>query len=542
MTHKATFRPVAPLTKTGRLFMLRFRLAMGSIATNSRQLFNGLSTHISGNAEPAGGRTLKRSMTALVIGNAAYPDGDDLKNPVHDADDLGAKLKGYRFDVIVATDCTAKEMEKQLKSFRASLDTHDVGLFFFAGHGMQIEGSNYLLALDTDMDSETDAKHSSLSMDKVVDVMAKTSAATKIIVLDACRNNPWERKWQRSAATRGLASVYAPKGTIIGFATSPGETADDGKGRNGTYTAALLDHIDAPDCSIETMFKRVRNTVAAATKGKQTSWEHTSLAGEFYFNMSLGRLITEYPETALADRLFVIDATKRSHKIIAGLKSHDWYRQNPALALLTTEAANKMATNSLFVLGRNIYQAACGTSAAATAYVHEFVAKTGGYGEAKRKAILDGMLFEIFFDPDGRLRRKIKGKFFDAVFELQRIPALKPSFDFIADALIAANADFHVVPGRGQDLAVTVSTAKRKGGARVDAIYIGGVDVLRASEDALDTDEGDPVFYAIAPAELGDRLSEELAVPARNLKVSYSPPEAVNEAELRMALGWSVRK
>ena len=485
---------------------------------------------------------MKRSMTALVIGNAAYPDGHDLDNPVHDADDLGAKLKDYGFNVITATDCSAKDMDKKLKQFAVSLETHDVGLFFFAGHGMQIEGSNYLLALDTDMDSETDAKHSSLSMDKVVDVMAKSTTATKIIVLDACRNNPWERKWQRSAATRGLASVYAPKGTIIGFATSPGEMAADGDGRNGTYTAALLEHIDAPDCSIETMFKRVRNTVAAATKGRQTSWEHTSLAGEFYFNMSLGRLITEYDGTALADKLFVLDAAKKSHKVIAGLKTHDWYRQNPALALLTTEAANKMATNSLFVLGRNIYQAACGTSAAAMEYVREFVATTGGYKEPKRKAILDGMLFEIFFDAEGNLRRKIKSKFFDAVFELQRVPAFAPSFDFIADALIAANADFHVVPGKGHDLPVSVSTVKKKHGRRVDAVYIGGVDVLKAGDDAWDTDEGEPMYYAITTGELAERLSEDLAVPARNLKITYSPPAAADGDDLRMALGWTVRK
>jgi uncharacterized caspase-like protein len=101
---------------------------------------------------------------------------------------------------------------------------------------MQIDGCNYLLAIDTDGSSEIDAKHSSLSLDKVVEVMAKSKSSTKIIVLDACRNNPWERAWHRDTATRGLASVYAPKGTIIGFATSPGELAADGTGRNGTYT------------------------------------------------------------------------------------------------------------------------------------------------------------------------------------------------------------------------------------------------------------------------------------------------------------------
>ena len=181
---------------------------------------------------------MKRLMAALVIGNSAYPDGDDLDNPVNDAADLGAKLKGYGFDVIIAFDCTAKEMDKQLKIFRTLLETHEVALFFFAGHGMQIDGSNYLLAVDTDMETEDDAKFSSLSLDKVVDAMAKSQASTKIIILDACRSNPWERKWHRGPGVRGLASVYAPKGTIIGFATSPGEVAFDGTGRNGTYCGA----------------------------------------------------------------------------------------------------------------------------------------------------------------------------------------------------------------------------------------------------------------------------------------------------------------
>jgi uncharacterized caspase-like protein len=264
---------------------------------------------------------LKRSMAALVIGNSGYPDGNDLKNPVNDANDLAAKLKSYGFDVTVALDCTAKDMDKHLKAFRKLLEANEVALFFFAGHGMQVDGTNYLLAIDTDVETEDDAKHSSLSLDKVVDAMAKSKAATRIIILDACRSNPWERKWHRSSGVRGLASVYAPKGTIIGFATSPGEVAFDGTGRNGTYTAALLDHIEAPDCSIEMMFKRVRNNVAAATKGKQTSWAHTSLSGEFYFNLSLGNLIDEYDGTSLADRLFVIDPARKSHQIIAGFCS-----------------------------------------------------------------------------------------------------------------------------------------------------------------------------------------------------------------------------
>ncbi|MCZ8173068.1 MAG: caspase family protein, partial [Brevundimonas sp.] len=332
--------------------------------------------------------------------------------------------------------------------------------------------------------------------------MAKSQASTKIIILDACRNNPWERAWHRGPGTRGLASVYAPKGTIIGFATSPGEVASDGAGRNGTYTEALLQHIDTPDCSIETMFKRVRNTVAAATRGKQTSWEHTSLSGEFYFNMSLGNLIDEYDGTALADSLFVIDPTKKSHQVIQGLKTHNWYKQNPAMDMLDAAAVNRMAKNSLFVVGRNIYQAACGASSSAGHFIDNFMTATQGFGPDKQKSILDGMLFEIFFNPKGELRSAIKSGYFDEIFELQRYNQLQDSFDFIGEALTAAGGDFYAVPGKGHEVAVTVSTKKKKDGTFVEAIYIGGADVLRSKADAWDSAEGIKQHSEIDPGTL----------------------------------------
>jgi hypothetical protein len=168
------------------------------------------------------------------------------------------------------------------------------------------------------------------------------------------------------------------------------------------------------------MFKRVRNTVAAASKGKQTSWEHTSLSGEFYFNLSLGNLIVEYDGTALADRLFVIDPAKKSHQIIAGLKTCNWYKQNPALELLNNDSVTKIAKNSLFVIGRNIYQAACGGANDPAEFIRKFMSVTSGYPDDKRKPILDGMLFEIFFDKDGKPRDRLKGQFMDEVFELQQ--------------------------------------------------------------------------------------------------------------------------
>jgi Caspase domain len=485
---------------------------------------------------------MKRSVAALVIGVARYSDGNNLANPVNDAIDFGDKLKGYGFNVVVLTDCANKDMDKSLKEFAELLATYEVGLFYFAGHGMQIDGTNYLLAVDTDMSSEIDAKHSSLSLDKVVDFMAKSSASTKIIILDACRNNPWERAWHRSPASRGLASVYAPKGTIIGFATSPGEIALDGARRNGTYTEALLQHIDTPDSSIETMFKRVRNTVAASSAGKQTTWEHTSLSGEFFFNLSVANLIDGYDGTALADGLFVIDTGKKSHQIIAGLKTYNWYKQNSALDSLDERSANKMAKDNLFVLGRNIYQAACGASGSARVFIDSFNLKTGGFDRIKRKAILDGMLFEIFFNSKGELRPSIKKGAFNDVFDLQRFAEFKGSFDFIAEALATAGGNFYALPGKGHDVAVTVSTKADQDGVFVEEVYLGGVNVLRPEEDIF-AGEDDAMHYRMFSAEdFTGFLTEELIVPKRSLKITYTPSKAAKEEEFHFPRGWTLRK
>lgn len=483
-----------------------------------------------------------RKMAALLLGNSDYPGDDYLKNPINDVDDLAAKLKGYGFTVTIGVDCSFKEMDKKLKIFRKLLEVHEVGLFFFAGHGIQIDGSNYLLAIDTDMETDTDAKHSSLNLDKVVEVMATSAASTKIIMLDACRNNPFKRKWQRDMGQRGLASVYAPKGTIIGFATSPGEFAGDGEGRNGTYTSALLNHIDAPDCTIETMFKRVRNTVAASTDGKQTSWEHTSLSGEFYFNLSLGNMIEEYHNTALADRLFVLDEGKKSHRIIMGLKTLNWYLQNPALDQLDKKVAKAMGKNNAFVLGRNIYQAACGNAGSACMFIDDFEQTTSQYPPEKRKALLDGMLIEIFFNSDGEFRERIKSQQFSQVFSLQRHPKFKDSFNFIAETLISAGSAFYAVPGKGHELAVTVNINVENNEATVASIYVDGSDVLRIQEDSWDFEDGKRHYTRMNLQRFEDRIISETMVPEDKLKLSFTPALPAAIKSFYLPTGWTIKK
>jgi len=485
---------------------------------------------------------MNRHLTALVIGNAAYTDAGPLQNPTNDAEDVGARLEACGFSVIRETDCTHKDMDRALKKFKKSLEGNEIGLFFFAGHGMQIEGENYLAAVDTDVSGEIEAKHSSLPLNRVIETMEKTTTSTNIIILDACRDNPYERAWNRSAA-RGLAPVYAPKGTLIAFATSPGQMAKDGSGRNGAYTAALLQHIDTPDCSLETMFKRVRNSLSAATKQKQISWEHTSLSGEFFFNLSLGARIDTYSDTALSDKLFVLDEAKASHRLIQTLKIHDYYRQNPAVDNFTVAVANKFGTNSLFVIGRNLYQAADGNAHSAIAYLKKFMTYTQGMEMEKRKALLDGVLFEIFFDPEAQLRAKPKGLWLSEVFESQQYAELSESFEFIAECLIQHADRFHAIPGKGHTVAVDIVTKKKSPNVYiVENIFHGGTDILWMEEDEFADDADNAARHSMLTIDKFEaRLSEEMIVPARLLTVTYTFEKNAKTA-LLFPIGWTTRK
>lgn len=489
---------------------------------------------------------MTRRLNALVIGNAAYKAVEKLKNPVNDAEDIGLKLEACGFTVTQSIDCDNAEMDRKLKGFQLALKESDAGLFFFAGHGMQIDGENYLAAVDTDGTDEIAAKHSSLALNRVIEAMDKSGCATSIIVLDACRNNPFERAWVRSIESRGLAAVYAPRGTLIAYATSPGQTASDGRGRNGAYTAALLKHLSTPDCSIETMFKRVRNTLSAATMGKQISWEHTSLAEEFFFNLSLGVRIDLYSETALSDSIFVLDDAKASHRAIQELKSSNWHRQNPAVDEFTADVANKASPDSLFVVGRNLYQAACGGSRSARAYLRDFASRTNGIAEAKRKALLDGMLFEVFFCPSAQLRKKFKLGQFEPLFALQRHKELLPSFDFIAECLLPETAGFYAIPGKRREVAVDVASrpAANAGHHILESVYFEGVDIFWLEDEDYAPESGQSALIVedCSLEEFEQQLSEQMVVAPHLLKVKYLSLDRSQKSVIHVPKGWTAAR
>jgi uncharacterized caspase-like protein len=224
---------------------------------------------------------------ALIIGNSDYPHGGDLDNPVNDARAMNRSLKNLGFDVIKYENTGQIDMKKAIDIFGTKLKNYDVGLFFYAGHGVQVKGNNYLIPSDADLKSENDAEYNCVDAGRVLAKMEDAGSGTNIIILDACRDNPFERSWRRSAKGNGLASMTAPSGSLIAYATSPGSTASDGEegGSNGLYTSALLQHIKTPNITILEMFRKVRVTVRGRTNKEQTPWESTSLIRNFYFKL-----------------------------------------------------------------------------------------------------------------------------------------------------------------------------------------------------------------------------------------------------------------
>jgi uncharacterized caspase-like protein len=217
---------------------------------------------------------------ALVIGNATYK-GSPLANPVNDARAISSKLRSMGFEVIQRENLKARELGSGYREFRSRITPGGTALVFYAGHGLQFKGQNYFPAVDSDINSEDDVPLQSLNLGQLLDNMEEAKAGVSLVFLDACRDNPFARRFR--SASRGLAKVEAASGTLIHYATRPGSVAADGDGQNGTYTEALLAQMSEPGVPVEMMLKKVSNNVVKKTSGKQEPWVEGSLRGDFYF-------------------------------------------------------------------------------------------------------------------------------------------------------------------------------------------------------------------------------------------------------------------
>jgi uncharacterized caspase-like protein len=218
---------------------------------------------------------------ALVIGNSNYGFGP-LKNPANDAKALGAELKSAGFEVTVGLDLRRKDMLEAIRAYGESLNrAKAIGVFYFAGHGLQLAWRNYLVPTDATIAKMDDIQAKCVDVNALIEGIAKAVNPMNVVILDACRENPFGGDVKLDQ--KGLSQLDAPPGTILAYATAPGNLASDGDGANGLYTEQLLREMKIPEAKIEDVFKRVRLTVRRRSNGQQIPWESTSLEEDFWF-------------------------------------------------------------------------------------------------------------------------------------------------------------------------------------------------------------------------------------------------------------------
>jgi len=232
-----------------------------------------------------------RNTAGAAIGNGSYAEAR-LRNPLNDARAMEQSLRDVGFEVVKREDLTKRAMEEEIRAFGKRLKRGGVGLFYFAGHGVQINGANYLLPIDSTIEKEQDVEHEAVNAGRVISEMEYAENRLNIVILDACCNNPLTRSFR--SVVNGLAAMNAPSGTLIAYATAPGKVANDGDGLHGLYTQELLQQMRLPGVKLEDLFKSVRVAVKTKSQGKQLPWETSALEGDFFF-------VKPYPPQAHAE-------------------------------------------------------------------------------------------------------------------------------------------------------------------------------------------------------------------------------------------------
>ncbi len=341
----ATMNPLKTLKSTCYLLLFFFCLSLQSVAAAER--------------------------VALVIGNGTYKNSP-LKNPVNDANSIARALQALGFDVIKGINLNRKEIRTKIRSFGNVLKTAKTGLFYYAGHGVQYNGDNYLIPVNADINEEYEIKDEAISASAVLRSMENAGNPVNIVILDACRNNPFSRSFRSS--TRGLTKMDGPSGSLIAYATAPGKVAADGSGNNGLYTQYLLEYMNSPGLKLEEVFKKVRIAVSKDTAGQQVPWENSSLMGDFYFTgkqtannkaavdsfdkyeKAIWNEVKKSPSKEMYEA-YLLDYPNGHYSRIARIKVKQYQlqkKQNPHLAKLTIQS--NIAGSTLSINGRKTDQ------------------------------------------------------------------------------------------------------------------------------------------------------------------------------------------
>lgn len=458
-----------------------------------------------------------RKQIALCIGNDDYQYEclSKLECATNDCREISDKLQNLNFDVLCYENLDRVTMHTTIDEFETRLPDYDVALFYYAGHGFECNGHNLLMPIDTNGVDAGYRELMALDLNYLINALEgknyENNLKTKIIILDACRQDGSGR----CGETQGFAPVFAPEGTIIAFSTSPGQKAVEFDG-HGAYTSALLQSIDLPRIPIENMFKHVREVLSAQTNGRQISWEHTSLMGNYCFNEDSIDAFAFYSSDALADKNYYFRTDNPLYEIIEMLKTHDWYQQNPAISKLVSVSFESASANDLFVLGRNILQAANGGAWSAQNYIKDFISNSLNIDI--KKHILSGIAFEMYFDRNGLLRQTFKDVNYIEILRLLENEEFQMCKNFIVTKLSEESNRIIYIPGSESKIELHLKCIEFEVHENGDilynvvAIYNQGANII-FSADGLSLINQEWYTNSVPFASLRVELSKKLVAP-----------------------------
>ena len=464
---------------------------------------------------------------ALCIGNQDYEILPKLDYAVADATEMEKALKSLGFDTMLGTNLDRAAMANILSVFNEKIEGYDAILVYYAGHGFQIDNYNILAPIDLNIHTgNKEIRFNAFPLQDILEIMCDNPEQTKIVILDACRENLGYR-----GTFNTFAPISAPRGSIIAFSTSPGKYSKESKeAGHGKYTEALLRYIELPRVEIETVFKRVRESLSADSGGTQVPWEHTSLIGAFYFNPNTIYDGTSYSQEALEDKWFRFIPGSKIKLIVDGLKSHNWPTQEAAIKQVSDIQIESVSINELFVLGRNIYQAADGSSFACRRFIDEFGNNNKIPDEAKVH-ILNGMAYEIYYNSEGKLRSQMKLGYYQKIIYYLEYPSFYSSKEFISSLLCKIENRPIYIPGQDEIMFIQVIIDYDNDLYSLKEIRYQGRNILR-------WDENDPIgFGYMRRRSFEELLAMKLVAPLDALRFQYNTDEVKKETYITFETG-----
>lgn len=391
-------------------------------------------------------------------------------------------------------------------------------------------------------------KHTAYQLQEILNDMQNSNLQVKILIIDACRSNAGAR-----GGVIGFAPIFAPKGTIIAFATSPGQAAKEKNG-HGIFTGALLQHISSVEITIEEMFKRVRNTVYIESAGSQVTWEHTSLMGKFLFNeISSHNELKRYSKIALADANYEPESNGKCYELIQEARTYNYNYQNtiPGKMSRNIREMYDESPDDIFVLGRNLYQASENAFEISN-YFEQLSANLMSYREDFANHLLSGMAYEIYFDSNGRLRKQFKiMECYTDILVLLNLERYKNSLEFIVSEVSSYSQKVFFIPGKIMMLEVILKPIENRRLRTtiylVERILFEGMNVMyneagdepyRPEDDYCSHDEPDSL------ENVQNVLTKVLAGTRRGVQIVFKTHEGciIEEADISMPVMFSLLK